>query len=47
MAAAEAEVAALKTLQVVEETTEQVVQFVLFGAQEEHSRQPVQVIYNV
>jgi hypothetical protein len=40
-------VVALKTLQVVEETTEQAVQYVSYGDQDVHSRQLVQVIYNV
>jgi hypothetical protein len=37
----------VRVLLVAEAITEPVVQFVLFGVQEEHSHQQVQVTYNV
>jgi len=40
-------VVAVVVLLVAEVITEPVVQFVLFGVQEEHSHQQVQVTYNV
>jgi hypothetical protein len=47
MVAAAAAVAALNPLVVEVVTTEQAVQYVSYGEQDVHSRQLVQVIYNV
>jgi hypothetical protein len=47
MVVAVAEVVVVKVLLVAVVITEPAVQFVLFGVQDEHSHQQVQVIYNV